>query len=269
MTSLLGLLCGFLVIIGGALSDSDPLSSLCSLTAVIIVIGGSFAALLTQFGIARVLTGMQGSFWLANPPKTDLRKFIEQVAEWSSLARSQGTLALENVVGDVKDPFQKQGLQMIIDNTSPEDLPAILGILAENTGRIQETPAEVWEAAGGYSPTIGVMGAVLGLIHVMMRLDHPEELGQGIATAFVATIYGVGFANLIALPLGNRLKYLAHELERERHVVIQGFVLLAEGKPGILIRQNLQSFLTDAGKPKPKPKADAADDRVAATEQAA
>src|SRR5208282_3578500 len=134
----------------------------------------------------------------------------------------------------------------------PEDLPAILGILAENTGRIQETPAEVWEAAGGYSPTIGVMGAVLGLIHVMMRLDHPEELGQGIATAFVATIYGVGFANLIALPLGNRLKYLANELERERHVVIQGFVLLAEGKPGILIRQNLQSFLTDAGKPKPK-----------------
>jgi chemotaxis protein MotA len=268
MTSLLGLLCGFAVIIGGALSDSDPLSSLCSLTAVIIVIGGSFAALLTQFGLGPVLVGMKGILWLVKPPKTDLRQFIDQVAEWSSLARSQGTLALEGVVGDVKDPFQKQGLQMIIDNTSPDDLPTILTIMAEKTGRAQETPAEVWEAAGGYSPTIGVMGAVLGLIHVMMRLDHPEELGEGIATAFVATIYGVGFANLIALPLGNRLKHLAQELERERHVVIQGFVLLAEGKPGILIRQNLSSFLDDEGKAKKKAEA-GADAPAGATQQAA
>ena len=178
-------------------------------------------------------------------------QFIEQVAEWSSIARSQGTLALEANVAEVQDPFQKQGLQMIVDNTSPSDLPAILGIMAENTGRAQEIPAEIWEAAGGYSPTIGVMGAVLGLIHVMMRLDHPAELGEGIATAFVATIYGVGFANLIALPLGLRLKRLAQELERERHIVIQGFMLLAEGKPGIVIRQNLLSFVTDKAKAVP------------------
>jgi chemotaxis protein MotA len=251
MTSLLGLLLGFAVIIGGALTDHDPLSSLFSLTAIIIVIGGSFAALLTQFGIGSVLTGFKGIAWLVKPPKTDLHAFIEQVAEWSSIARSQGTLALEANVAEVQDPFQKQGLQMIVDNTSPSDLPAILGIMAENTGRAQEIPAEIWEAAGGYSPTIGVMGAVLGLIHVMMRLDHPEELGQGIATAFVATIYGVGFANLIALPLGLRLKRLAQELERERHIVIQGFMLLAEGKPGIVIRQNLLSFVTDKSKAVP------------------
>jgi chemotaxis protein MotA len=263
MTSLLGLLCGFAVIIGGALTDHDPLSALCSVTALIIVIGGSFAALLTQFGFREVLAGIKGIFWLVKPPKTDLPKFIEQVAEWSSLARSQGTLALESIVEDVQDPFQKQGLQMIIDNTSPDDLPAILHVMAEKTGRRQEIPAEVWEAAGGYSPTIGVMGAVLGLIHVMMRLDHPEELGQGIATAFVATIYGVGFANLVALPLGNRLNRLAQELERERHVLIQGFVLLAEGKPGILIRQNLASFLDDHGKVKPK-KSEAEDEPAGA-----
>ncbi len=250
MTSLLGLLCGFAVIIGGALSDSDPLSSLFSLTALIIVIGGSFSALLTQFGIGQVLIGLKGILWLVKPPRTDLEKFIEQVAEWSSLARSQGTLALENILAEVRDPFQQKGLQMIIDNTSPEDLPGLLYVMSEKTGRFEETPAEVWEAAGGYSPTIGVMGAVLGLIHVMMRLNHPEELGAGIATAFVATIYGVGFANLIALPLGSRLKHLAHELERERHVVIQGFVLMAEGKPGIVIRQNLASFLDGKGKEK-------------------
>lgn len=252
MTSLIGLLCGFLVIIGGALSDNDPLSSLVSATAVIIVICGSLAAAMVHFGLGPVLAAFKGVLWLARPPRTDLPKFIEQVAEWSSLARSQGTLALEALLPGIADPFQRQGLQMIVDNTSPDDFAAILGILTENAGRAQETPAEVWEALGGYSPTIGVMGAVLGLIHVMMRLDHPEELGEGIATAFVATIYGVGFANLVALPLGARLKQLARELERERHVVIQGFMLLAEGKPGLVIKQNLHSFLP-AAKAKAKP----------------
>src|ERR1700757_1423747 len=265
MTSLIGLVLGILCIIGGALTDSDPLSSLFSPTAVIIVLCGAFSAALVHFGIGPLGTAMKGLGWLAKPPKTDLHKFIEQVAEWSSLARSQGTLALENIIPSVADPFQRQGLQMIVDNTSPEDFAAILEIMAENTGRTQMAPAEGWEALGGYSPTIGVMGAVLGLIHVMMRLDHPEELGQGIATAFVATIYGVGFANLIALPLGARFKHLARELERERHVVIQGFMLLAEGKPGIVIRQNLQSFLETA-KPKPAPEAD--DEPAGATQPA-
>ena len=265
MTSLLGLVFGILCIIGGALADSDPLSSLFSLTAVIIVMCGAFSAALVHFGLAPILTAMKGLVWLVKPPKVDLQQFIEQVAEWSTLARSQGTLALENIIPEVSDSFQKRGLQMIVDNTSPEDFAVILEIMAEQTGRTQMAPAEVWEALGGYSPTIGVMGAVLGLIHVMMRLDHPEELGQGIATAFVATIYGVGFANLIALPLGARFKHLAKELERERHVVIQGFMLLAEGKPGIVIRQNLQSFIENK---KLKPKPSAADEPAGAAQPA-
>jgi chemotaxis protein MotA len=265
MTSLLGLLFGVMCVVVGALSDSDPLSSLFSLTAVIIVLCGAASAAMVHFGLKPLILSLKAVLWLAKPPRTDLHKFIDQVAEWSTLARSQGTLALENVIPNVADPFQRHGLQLIVDNTSPEDFAAILGIMAENTGRMQETPGEVWEALGGYSPTIGVMGAVLGLIHVMMRLDHPEELGEGIATAFVATIYGVGFANLIALPLGARLKHLAKELERERHVVIQGFMLLAEGKPGIVIRQNLQSFL-ESEKPKAKP--DTADEPAGATQAA-
>ncbi len=267
MTSLIALLCGFLVVIGGALSDHDPLSSLFSLTAVIIVLIGALTATTVHFGLKPVLTAFKSVMWLAKPPRTDLHAFIDQVAEWSSLARAQGTLALENEIEKVTDPFQRQGLQMIVDNTSPEDFAMILGIMSEKVGRAQEQPGEVWEAVGGYSPTIGVMGAVLGLIHVMMRLDHPEELGEGIATAFVATIYGVGFANLIALPLGARLKHLARELERERHVVIQGFVLLSEGKPGIVIRQNLQSFLEDADKPK-KDAAQEGDEPAGAAEAA-
>jgi chemotaxis protein MotA len=134
---------------------------------------------------------------------------------------------------------------MIIDNTSQDDLRSIFGILSDSAYRNDMVGAELWEAAGGYTPTIGVLGAVLGLIHVMTRLDHPAELGPGIATAFTATIYGVGAANLCFLPLSARLAAAAAARHRDRQVIVQGFVLLSEGKSGTLIRQNLQSFLTD------------------------
>ncbi len=253
MINLATLLLGVIVILGGALTDHVPVSSLLNLTAFIIVMCGSAAACLVQFGFGTMLSGLQAVMWLARPPRIDLPAFIDKVADWSAKARGFGTLVLEQEIPKVEDPFQRQGLQMIVDNTAPEDFAAMLSIAAENIDREQEHPGQVWEALGGYSPTIGVMGAVLGLIHVMMRLDHPDELGEGIATAFIATIYGVGFANLIALPLGARLKSIAKELERERMVVIQGFLLLAEGKPGIVIRQTLKSFLHEAPKAKAAP----------------
>ncbi len=265
MINLATLLLGVLVVLGGAVTDHVPLSSLLNLTAFIIVMCGSASACLVQFGFRTMISGLKAVMWLAKPPRIDLPEFIDKVADWSAKARGFGTLVLEQEIPNVEDPFQRQGLQMIVDNTSPDDFAAMLGIAAENMDREQEHPGHVWEAMGGYSPTIGVMGAVLGLIHVMMRLDHPSELGEGIATAFIATIYGVGFANLIALPLGARLKSIARELERERMVVIQGFLLLAEGKPGIVIRQTLKSFLHE----KPKAKLEEEQEAPDGTSQAA
>ncbi len=250
MLNLATLLLGVIVILGGAVTDHVPVSSLLNLTAFIIVICGTLSACLVQFGFRGSLAGFKAMMWLAKPPRIDLAEFTDRVADWSAKARGFGTLVLEQEIPEVKDPFQRQGLQMIVDNTAPEDFATMLGIAAETIDREQERPGHVWEALGGYSPTIGVMGAVLGLIHVMMRLDHPDELGEGIATAFIATIYGVGFANLIALPLGARLKSIAKELERERMVVIQGFLLLAEGKPGIVIRQTLKNFQQEDQKSK-------------------
>ena len=252
MSGIMAIILALGVVVGGSMVDGDPITALLSATAAIIVFGGTVAALMLHFGFADMVKGFTRIAWLLKPPRADLPAFIEKVAEWSNLSRSQGTLALESQLKDTTDAFERQGLQMIIDNTRAEDLHPTLSILAENAARGDLIAGQLWEAAGGYTPTIGIMGAVLGLIHVMMRLDHPEELGQGIATAFVATIYGVGFANLVALPLGTRLKQLAEELERERNVVIQGFVLLGEGKPGVLIKQTLATFLTDHGKPKPQ-----------------
>lgn len=245
MSAIIGIIAALAVIVLAALSDGDPIASLFSMTALLIVFGGTTTALLTQFGIGPLLAGIGRFMWLVKPPLVDLYAFIDQVAEWSNLARSQGVLALEAELANVADPFQKRGLQMIIDNTGQDDLQATMSVVAEKASREEHVSGEIWEAGGGYLPTIGVMGAVLGLIHVMMRLDHPEELGEGIATAFVATIYGVGGANLIFLPIGARLAAMAEARERERQVMIQGFMLLAEGKPGILIRQTLLSFLKE------------------------
>jgi len=242
---LIGVAASFAVLILGAMSDGDPLSSLWSLTAVIIVFGGTAASLVTQFGFGHFLVGLKSASWAIKPPKIDLHAFIEQVSEWSSIARSQGTLALESQVAEVKEDFSRKALQLIVDNTSVDDLVPILTNLAAEAGRHDAIGGEVWEAAGGYTPTIGVMGAVLGLIRVMMRLDHPEELGAGVATAFVATIYGVGAANLIMLPLGTKLAGIAEEVDRQRKVMIQGFVLLAEGKSGIMIKQVLGSMVPE------------------------
>ncbi len=249
MSAIIGIIAALAVVVMAALADGDPISSLFSVTAVLIVFGGTTTALITQFGFKPVLTALSRFLWLVKPPSADMHAYIDQVANWSNIARSQGALALEGELATVTDPFQKQGLQMIIDNMSEEDLLSTLSAIAENASREDHVAAGVWEAAGGYLPTIGVMGAVLGLIHVMMRLDHPEELGEGIATAFVATIYGVGGANLIALPLGTRLAMLAETRERERHLIIQGLMLLKEGRSGILIRQTMQSLLSDKKAP--------------------
>ena len=238
---------GFIIL--SVITGGDSIGSLLSAGSAMIVLGGTFGSVITQFGPGAMLQAVKAVIGLIKPAPSNIALFINQVADWSNLARSQGSLALESVLGSTDDPFQKKGLQMIIDNTSQEDLRSIFGILSDNAYRHDMEGAEVWEAAGGYTPTIGVLVAVLGLIHVMTRLDHPAELGPGIATAFTATIYGVGAANLCFLPLSARLASAAAARHRERQIIVQGFVLLSEGKSGTLIRQNLQSFVPDK-KPK-------------------
>jgi chemotaxis protein MotA len=252
MSVVFGVLISIGFIILSVITGGDSITSLLSAGSAMIVLGGTFGSVITQFGPMALLQAIKAVLGLVKPAPSNIGLFINQVADWSNLARSQGSLSLESVLGSTDDPFQKKGLQMIIDNTSQDDLRSIFGILSANAFRNDMVGADVWEAAGGYTPTIGVLGAVLGLIHVMTRLDHPAELGPGIATAFTATIYGVGAANLCFLPLSARLAAAAAARNRERQIIVQGFVLLSEGKSGTLIRQNLQSFLTDK-----KPKAPA------------
>lgn len=269
MSIIIGILCSFGLILVAVVLDGDSPTELIGVSAAMIVLGGTGGAVITQFGLGRIGIAFKAVIALLKPPKTDIPAFIANIGDWSNLARAQGSLALETVLEETKDPFQKKGLQMIIDNTSQEDLHTIFGILSDNDYRGDMKGAEFWEAAGGYAPTIGVLGAVLGLIHVMTRLDHPSELGAGIATAFIATVYGVGFANMVFLPLGAHIASLAKARRQERHVVIQGFLLLSEGKSGTLIRQNLQSFVTDQKKKEKAPEKASEPKLAEAEEQAA
>ena len=248
--SFITLILGPMIIVGGAMTDGDPVSSLFSVTALIIVIGGTFTALITQFGIEGFLAGFKGIFWLLKPPGIDLHKFVDQLAEWSALARtSGGTLGLEPVLDTLTDPVHKLAISLIVDNAQAADFKAKVHALIQEQEDSQRTPGEFWEAAGGYAPTIGVMGAVLGLIHVMLQLNHPELLGAGIATAFVATIYGVGCANLMFLPLGGNLSRLSERLVKTNDVILLGFVYLHAGAGGNKIRAELEPYLGTKAKP--------------------
>ena len=163
--------------------------------------------------------------------------------EWSSIARKGGLLTLENQLEHTHDPFMRKGLQLLVDGAEPEIIRNTLDIEINSYEEHYRAATKVWEAAGGYAPTIGILGAVLGLIHVMENLSDPSKLGAGIAVAFVATVYGVGSANLFYLPVANKLKMLVNQEIPNRDLYIDGLISIANGENPRLIETKLQGYL--------------------------
>ncbi|MDP2155144.1 MAG: flagellar motor protein, partial [Sulfuricella sp.] len=168
---------------------------------------------------------------------------IQQVLNWSSIARKGGLLALEAQLDELQDAFTKKGLQMLVDGGEPEKIRAALEVEISTYEKHHLDASKVWQAAGGYAPTIGILGAVLGLIHVMENLSDPSKLGGGIAVAFVATIYGVGSANLFFLPMFGKLKYLIEQEVVMREMLIEGLVSIANGENPRVIESKLQGYI--------------------------
>ena len=173
----------------------------------------------------------------------DPQALIRQITVWSQLSRREGLLALENSLNQLKDPFARKGLQLLVDGAEPERLREVLEVEIDAFEQQQRAAARIWEAAGGYSPTIGILGAVLGLIHVMENLSEPSKLGAGIAVAFVATIYGVGLANLVFLPMSNKLKAHIQRLIVHREMLVDGLVGIANGDNPRIIESRLQGYI--------------------------
>ena len=241
--SLIGLVLAFVAIVGGNFLEGGHVSALLNGPAALIVLGGTLGAVLLQTPIAVFMRAMSIVSWILFPPRIDLAQGISQVSSWSSTARKEGLLGLEPVAETERDPYARKGLQLLVDGAEPEVIRSILEVDLYTQESRDLRAAKVFESMGGYSPTIGIIGAVMGLIHVMGNLADPSQLGGVIAVAFVATIYGVGFANLLVLPIGNKLKHIVHTQTTYREMLLEGVLSIAEGENPRSIEMKLQGFV--------------------------
>jgi chemotaxis protein MotA len=243
IATILGIVIAIGSILGGQALEGGHAGSIMQLTAFIIVMGGTIGACCVQNPLPTVIKAV-GSLSLAiTNPHHDVKGTIAQILDLANVSRKQGLLALEGKIKELHDPFFQKGVQLIVDGTDPKLVQEILEIDVEHQEEEGVVAAKVWEAAGGYAPTVGILGAVLGLIHVMENLADPSKLGGGIAVAFVATVYGVGAANLLFLPVANKIKLKLKEEAGLRTMVIMGLVGLAQGENPRLLQEKLESFL--------------------------
>ena len=239
----IGILLGLAALLGGQALEGGHLASLLQVTAFVIVIGGTLGAVMLQSSPAVFMAGVRLLPWVFKPPEIDFRETLNRIIQWSNTARRGGLLALESAIDTQSEAYTRKGLQLLVDGAEPAVLRGALELEIDSFEDSHRQAAKVWEAAGGYAPTIGILGAVLGLIHVMENLSDPSKLGAGIAVAFVATIYGVGSANLFMLPIANKLKGIIHIQTQFREMIIEGIISIAEGENPRNIETKLQGYL--------------------------
>ncbi len=241
--SIVGLVIGIMAIVGGQVLEGGHVASLAQPTALLIVLGGTLGAVMLQSPYHLFKRGLAMTKWVWFPPVLEQKKSIDQILHWSQLSRREGLLALENFIPSIKDEFTKKGLQLLVDGADPERIRELLDVDIDTYEVEWRQSAKIWEAAGGYSPTIGILGAVMGLIHVMENLSDPTKLGAGIAVAFVATIYGVALANLVYLPIAGKLKYHIGRMVSFKEMMIDGLVGIAVGDNPRIIESRLRGYL--------------------------
>ena len=241
--SFIGIVLAFAALIGGSVLKGAGLASLWSPAAFVIVIIGTLAAILLHTSPAVFRHALRIVRWVFVPPANQRQQLLEQLLEWSNVARRQGLLGLESQLESQDDPFLRKGLQMLVDGIEPDTMRHMLEIELENRERQDLAAARVFESMGVYAPTLGIIGAVLGLIAVMKNLADPSKLGHGIAAAFTATIYGIASANLLFLPIAAKLKSVIHHASNEREMIIEGLIAIAHGENPRNIEAKLAGFL--------------------------
>lgn len=240
--SIAGLLIAIFAIYFGFIIDGGAISSLLELPAFIIVFGGTLGAVMLQSSQSQFLHAISLLKWLFVPPKYNIEQGIESIVLWAEKARESGFLSLEYIAEEENDFYVNKGLNLLVDGVEVDNLRVSLELDLDLYREHNLRSAHVFESMGGYSPTIGILGAVLGLIHAMSNLADPQLLGQGIATAFVATIYGVGFANLLYLPVANKIKAIVHEQTMYREMMTEGLIAIALAENPHAIENKLSAF---------------------------
>jgi chemotaxis protein MotA len=240
--SIAGLLLALCSVLLGQLLEGGHLGSIIQPTAFLIVIGGTTGAAMLQYPLPVFVRSLKMLPWIVMPPLLDHEAAIRTILNCSEIARRNGLLALEATIDEMPDAFIRRGLQMLVDGADPAKIRATMEQEIGSVEHHDGQAARVLESAGGYAPTVGILGAVLGLIHVMENLADPGKLGEGIAVAFVATIYGVGSANLFFLPAANKIKSIVQARAKLQELVVEGLVAIAEGENPRMIEGRLQSF---------------------------
>lgn len=242
-SSLGGIALALVGIFVGQSIEGGHVSSLLQPAAFVIVLSGTFGAVLLQNNLKEVIASIVMLREVFITPPDDRKELAKRISIWSHFARKEGIMMLEPYMQKEKEPFIKKGLLLMVDGTPPEKIREVMAIDLYFYEMQQRNRAKVWSAAGGYAPTVGILGAVLGLIHVMENLSDPGKLGSGIAVAFVATIYGVGLANLVFLPVANKMRInLQKELTR-REMLLNAWVSIANGDHPKIVDERVAAYL--------------------------
>lgn len=243
IATLLGVVLAISGIIGGLLLEGGSLKDILQITAAMIVAGGTLGATLVNTPLPVFLGALKSLRKVLLARDVPLQGLIEQLVEYASQARRAGLVSLETEANAQSDPFLRKALGLAVDGCDLSETRKIMEVEIDQYAQHEEQFAKTWEAAGGYSPTIGIIGAVLGLIQVMKKLDNIEEVGHGIAVAFVATVYGVALANIFLIPAGNKIKAAIHREVQRREMVLEGVLAVIEGLNPQIVRSKLNSFL--------------------------
>ncbi len=240
--ALSGFSLALLAIVGGFMLEGGALSTLLHLPAFIIVFGGTLGAVMLQTPFSQFRLGLSMLPWVFRPKGLPVQSTMSRIVDWGNAARANGFLSLESAALQESDPFLHRGLNLLVDGAEAQVLQGTLDAELSLERERLLRGARIYEAMGGYSPTIGIIGAVLGLIQAMSNISDPDLLGLGIATAFVATIYGVGFANLLFIPVGNKLKNLVQQQSLYHELIIEGLVSIAQGQNPRTIESKLAAY---------------------------
>ncbi|MCK6370818.1 MAG: flagellar motor protein [Gammaproteobacteria bacterium] len=238
-----GVILALVALVGGSILKGAGVAALLNPAAFVIVFIGTLASSLVQTPKATFIRAWKIFPWIFKPPVIDADTLIAKMVEWSETARKQGLLGLEPALEAESDDFSKKALQMLVDGTEPEKIRETMELELDAREKADTQSAKVFEGLGIYAPTLGIIGAVLGLIAVMKNLADPSKLGHGIAAAFTATIYGIGLANLFFLPTANKLKEIIKAQSRSKEMVLEGIIAIAEGENPRNLEVKLRSFI--------------------------
>jgi len=244
---LIGIAFAMVAILFGNFLEGGHASSMIGGPAAIIVLGGTIGAVIVQYPFSTLGAAVKAAGATFKKPAVDPVKVVDEIVDYANRARRDGILALEKVSETASDPFLRKALMMAVDGVDSQTLRETLEVTISQEEHHAENGAKVFEAMGGYAPTVGIIGAVLGLIHVMSNLSDIAAVGQGIAAAFVATIYGVAVANILFLPIAGRIKMLVHDQVQLRELELTGVLAIQAGLNPKLVRDRLSQYLHDHG----------------------